>query len=131
MTLTILNDTGENALVYHYRPKDKHNPAVPDGLAIISKSMLPGLLEKHKLQQTTKPIPFGATHLEIHQHDLLTPAQKVANAKYPNYDANVADVRIPVTVVLQRTVMGEGKFKELVILSEKRSESVESTGVGM
>ncbi|KAI6811648.1 hypothetical protein KC332_g3424 [Hortaea werneckii] len=109
--------SSDSILVYHYR----HNgaPVVKDGLAVIKKHQLQDILEQHPdLQSTTKPIPRGAAHVEIYQRDLYTPSQIEANEQYPNNEANVASVQLPLEVTVRNGLTGA--FSELVILSTKR-----------
>ncbi|KAI6870240.1 Peptidyl-prolyl cis-trans isomerase-like [Hortaea werneckii] len=110
--------SSDSVLVYHYR----HNgaPVVKDGLAVIKKQQLQDILEQHPdLQSTTKSIPRGAVHVEIYQRDLYTPSQVEANENFPNYEANVASVKLPLEVTVRNGLTGA--FSELVILSTKRS----------
>ncbi|KAI7617424.1 Peptidyl-prolyl cis-trans isomerase-like, partial [Hortaea werneckii] len=110
--------SSDSVLVYHYR----HNgaPVVKDGLAVIKKQQLQDILEQHlDLQSTTKSIPRGAVHVEIHQRDLYTPSQVEANEEFPNNEANVASVKLPLEVTVRNGLTGA--FSELVILSTKRS----------
>ena len=65
-----------------------------------------------------KAIPRGATAVDIHQRDLSTTAQGATADEHPNADANVAGVKLPLSVVLGSTFAGA--HKELVILSAKR-----------
>ncbi|KAI6840284.1 Peptidyl-prolyl cis-trans isomerase-like [Hortaea werneckii] len=108
----------DSVLVYHYR----HNgaPAVQDGLAVIKKQQLQNILEQHPdLQSSMKSIPRGAVHVDIYQRDLYTPSQVEANEEYPNNEANVASVKLPLDVTVRNGLTGA--FSELVILSTKRS----------
>lgn len=66
-----------------------------------------------------KSIPRGAVHVDIYQRDLYTPSQVEANEEYPNNEANVASVKLPLDVTVRNGLTGA--FSELVILSTKRS----------
>ncbi|KAI7328176.1 Peptidyl-prolyl cis-trans isomerase-like [Hortaea werneckii] len=120
---SVITDQGDrqscdSVLVYHYR----HNgaPAVQDGLAVIKKQQLQDILEQHPdLQSSMKSIPRGAVHVDIYQRDLYTPSQVEANEEYPNNEANVASVKLPLDVTVRNGLTGA--FSELVILSTKRS----------
>ncbi|KAI6802198.1 Peptidyl-prolyl cis-trans isomerase-like [Hortaea werneckii] len=117
-TTTTIMTSSDSVLVYHYR----HNgaPAVKDGLAVIKKQELQDILEQHPdLQPSTKSIPRGAVHVDIYQRDLYTPSQVEANEEYPNNEANVASVKLPLDVTVRNGLTGA--FSELVILSTKRS----------
>ncbi|RMY68271.1 hypothetical protein D0863_07229 [Hortaea werneckii] len=110
--------SSDSGLAYHYR----HNgaPVVKDGLAVIKKQQLQDILEQHPdLQSTTKSIPRGAVHVEIYQRDLYTPSQGETNEAYPNNEANVASVKLPLEVTVRNGLTGA--FSELVILSTRRS----------
>ncbi|KAI7089672.1 Peptidyl-prolyl cis-trans isomerase-like [Hortaea werneckii] len=108
----------DSVLVYHYRANGA--PAVKDGLAVIKKQQLQDILEQHlDLQSSTKSIPRGAVHVDIYQRDLYTPSQVDANEEYPNNEANVASVKLPLDVTVRNGLTGA--FSELVILSTKRS----------
>ncbi|KAK5132170.1 hypothetical protein LTR08_000327 [Meristemomyces frigidus] len=110
--------TSDKMLVYHYR----HNgqPAVKDGLAVITQKQLDDILESNPdLQASTKAIPRGAMSVDIHQCDLLPIAQRASTTQYPNSEANVAGVRIPLGVWLGSTFAGE--YSDLVILSKRTS----------
>ncbi|KAI7646270.1 Peptidyl-prolyl cis-trans isomerase-like, partial [Hortaea werneckii] len=110
--------SSDSVLVYHYR----HNgaPVVKDGLAVIKKQQLQDILEQHPdLQSSIKSIPRAAVHVDIYQRDLYTPSQVEANAQYPNNEANVASVKLPLEVTVLNGLMGA--FSELVILSTKRA----------
>ena len=58
-------------------------------------------------------------HVDIFQRDLYTPSQVEANAQYPNNEANVASVKLPLEVTVRNGLTGA--FSELVILSTWRS----------
>ncbi|TKA80700.1 hypothetical protein B0A55_03697 [Friedmanniomyces simplex] len=109
--------TGSNkVLVYHYR----HNgsPIIKDGLATIKQEELDQILRDHPtLHSKSKRIPRGVMAVEILQRDLLTPAQATRFDRYPNADANVAGLTLPLYVVLGSAFAG--KYAELVILSTK------------
>ncbi|KAI7027372.1 Peptidyl-prolyl cis-trans isomerase-like [Hortaea werneckii] len=110
--------SSDSVLVYHYR----HNgvPVVKDGLAVIKKQQLQDILEQHPdLQSSIKSIPRGAVHVDIYQRDLYTPSQVEANEQYPNNEANIAHVKLPLEVTVRNGLTGA--FSELVILSTKRS----------
>ncbi|KAI7221354.1 hypothetical protein KC333_g1770 [Hortaea werneckii] len=110
--------SSDSVLVYHYR----HNgaPVVKDGLAVIKKQQLQDILEHHPdLQSSIKSIPRGAVHVDIYQRDLYTPSQVEANEQYPNNEANVANVKLPLEVTVRNGLTGA--FSELVILSTKRA----------
>lgn len=64
------------------------------------------------------PLSRWSTAKEIYLHDLLTPSQATACDTNPNYDANVAGIRLPLTVVLQNALTNA--YTELVILSPGR-----------
>ena len=53
--------------------------------------------------------------VDIHQHDLLSASQRAAATQYPNGEANVAGVKVPLNVWLGRAFTGA--YSELVILS--------------
>lgn len=73
-----------------------------------------------ELQRSSKPITRGALHVDVHECDLLTGAQKPRWAGMPNYEGNVAGVNVPLRVFLGKLV-GSKDFDDLVILSAKRS----------
>lgn len=72
-----------------------------------------------ELQSTRKAIARGTMHVEVYERDLLTEAQQTEFGSKPNYEANVAGVRLPWKVWLG-SLVGADKFGELVILSKKR-----------
>ncbi|KAI7544100.1 Peptidyl-prolyl cis-trans isomerase-like [Hortaea werneckii] len=117
-TSTRTMTSSDSVLVYHYR----HNgaPVVKDGLAVIKKQQLQDILEQHPdLQSSIKSIPRGAVHVDIYQRDLYTPSQVETNEQYPNNEANIAHVKLPLEVTVRNGLTGA--FSELVILSTKRS----------
>lgn len=69
------------------------------------------------LQASTKTIPRGAMAVNIHQRDLLTPSQASAADNYPNADAIVAGVKLPLSVALGSIFAGS--YSEMVVLSKK------------
>ncbi|KAK4543895.1 hypothetical protein LTR36_004669 [Oleoguttula mirabilis] len=106
----------DKVLVYHYR----HNgqPAVKDGLAVISRQQLQDILKNNPgLQSGSKAIPRGAMSVEIYQRDLITPSPTTVDEQHPNYDANIAGIKLPLSVWLGSALTGA--YSELVILSKK------------
>ena len=71
------------------------------------------------LQSTRKTIARGVLNVEVYERDLLTEAQQTQYAGLPNYEANVAGVRVPWKVWLGSLVGAYG-FGEMVVLSRKR-----------
>lgn len=130
----------DKVLVYHHHHSAKPISEISNGLAVITKEQLEDVLKKSKclaekcpdiqfadtmtftdpsLQRTSVPIPKGATHIELQERDLLTDTQKAQWAGKPNYEQNVAGIKVPLKVVLGN-IMGAEGFGEMVVLSEKR-----------
>ncbi|KAK3653432.1 hypothetical protein LTR56_004636 [Elasticomyces elasticus] len=109
--------TGSNkVLVYHHCSNG--SPVVKNGLATIEQEELDQILHNNShLRSSTKEIPRGAMGIEILQRDLLTPDQATKFDRYPNSNANIAGLTLPLYVVLG-SALG-GKYSELVILREK------------
>ncbi|KAK5121183.1 hypothetical protein LTR85_005667 [Meristemomyces frigidus] len=107
----------DKVLVYHYRHNGK--PAVKGGLAVITRQQLKDILRDNPdLQSGSKAIPRGTMSIDIHQRDLLTPSP-TTDEQHPNSDANIAGVKLPLSVWLGSTLTGA--YSELVVLSKKLS----------
>lgn len=97
-------------LVYTYGTTHTANPAKQP------ERMTPKQLEDHMyynghLQATPKKIK-GQTYVDVYRKDLYTPEQKAKYHSYPNYEANLASVKVG--------WWKAKRYDELVILSEKK-----------
>nr|OQO31344.1 hypothetical protein B0A51_02118 [Rachicladosporium sp. CCFEE 5018] len=113
---------GDKVLVYHHRAGD--NPIVANGLAVISVYKLNDLVaERGDLQVTRKTIPRGALNMDILEVDLQTSAQRDMFGTMPNQETNVAGIKVPIRIWLG-SVAGSAGFKEMIIISKKRSANM-------
>lgn len=55
------------------------------------------------------------SHLNIKRHDLFLPEEKEAYNTFPNYDSNLAAVKIPFSAYLGRMIFGN--YDQLYIVS--------------
>ncbi|KAF2859974.1 hypothetical protein K470DRAFT_202459, partial [Piedraia hortae CBS 480.64] len=68
-----------------------------------------------QLRCLRKPIPRGAFFVTVYQYDLWLPDERIAYVTKPNYNVNLAGIRIPWWVYIRR--MLSGRPKDLYILS--------------
>ncbi|KAF2862645.1 hypothetical protein K470DRAFT_262538 [Piedraia hortae CBS 480.64] len=89
-----------------------------------SQAELSALLEKDRqLRCSIKPIPRGAFFMDVYQYDLWLPEERIAYVRKPNYNTNLAGVRIPWSVYIRR--LFSGKSKDLYILSSDHPQPSE------
>ena len=67
------------------------------------------------LRCTLKLIPRGTSYIDVKRHDLFLAEEKHAYEDFPNYDASLASIKVPLLAWLSRMVWGN--YDELYILS--------------
>lgn len=85
--------------------------------ALKNKDLLTSTDEKLRL--TRKPIPRMTSYVDVKRHDLYTTNEKCAYAKLPNYDSNLASIKIPSNAYWSRLILGN--YEELYIVSPESS----------
>jgi len=102
-------------LLYKYR----------GGLCTTSQKDLCAALDKDEhLRCTRKPVPRYCSYLDIKRHDMYLPEEKEQYASFPNYDASLAAVKIPMTAYLSRIFMGT--YDNLYIVSPENAQNSSS-----
>ncbi|KAK5115694.1 hypothetical protein LTR62_000783 [Meristemomyces frigidus] len=110
-----LDDTDSRpVLLYRYRGK-LTTSSQREICAELDKDTLP------PLRCTSIPIPRGTSYLEIKRHDLYLPEEKDDFAQYPNFDASLAAVKVPLLPYLSRLLLGS--YDELYIVSPETTPS--------
>ncbi|KAK1059040.1 hypothetical protein LTR74_012929 [Friedmanniomyces endolithicus] len=89
----------------HEDPTNILYPMVTDTLAAADES----------LRCTLKLIPRGTSYIDVKRHDLFLAEEKHAYEDFPNYDASLASIKVPLLAWLSRMVWGN--YDELYILS--------------
>lgn len=129
-----LDDEDPNPiLLYHYRGVLKTS-SQKDLCAILEKSA-----PSHKVAQTDfratadtntpdeflrvtkKSIPRFTSYISVQRHDLYLPEEKRQYAEYPNYDSNLASIKIPSMAYWSRAIFGS--YQDLYIVSPETSPS--------
>ncbi|KAK5168912.1 uncharacterized protein LTR77_006221 [Saxophila tyrrhenica] len=106
--LNELDDTP--ILLYKYR----------GGLQTSSQRDLCAWLDKDEsLRVTTKPIPRYTSYLSIKRHDLYLPSERTLYADRPNFDSNLASIKVPSSAYWSR--MFWGGYENLYIVSPESS----------
>lgn len=99
-------------LLYKYR----------SGLQTSSQRDLCSWLDKdEKLRVTKKPIPRLTSYVDVKRHDLYLPEEKEQFASFPNYDSNLASVKVPSMAYWSRALLGN--YHDLYIVSPESSPS--------
>ena len=71
------------------------------------------------LRVTKKTIPRYTSYVDVKRHDLYLPEEKEMYAKYPNYDSNLASVKVPSLAYWSRLLFGS--YSDLYIVSPETS----------
>lgn len=71
------------------------------------------------LRATRKHIPRWTSYVDIQRHDLYLPTEKDLYASYPNYNSNLASVKVPAMAYWSRLLFGN--YQDLFILSPESS----------
>ena len=74
-----------------------------------------------KYRVTRKPIPRMTSYINVKRHDLYLPDEKHMYADFPNYDSNLASIKIPSLPYWSRMVLGN--YQDLYIVSPESSPS--------
>jgi len=97
-------------LLYKYR----------GGFWTSSQKDLCSMLDKDdNLRLTRKQIPRMTSYLDVKRHDLYLPDEKEAYASLPNYDSNLACIKVPSLAYWSRMFLGN--YQELYIVSPESS----------
>ncbi|KAK3045629.1 hypothetical protein LTR09_012805 [Extremus antarcticus] len=109
-----LNDEDDALiLLYKYR----------GGLQTSSQRDLCASLDKDEsLHVTRKPIPRAISYIDVKRHDLYLASERSTYADLPNFDSNLASVKVPSTAYWSRLILGN--YKELFIVSPASGQSV-------
>ena len=75
-----------------------------------------------KLRVTKKPIPRYTSYVDVKRHDLYLPEEKELYADFPNYDSNLASIKVPSLAYWSRLLLGS--YQELFIVVRTRFEGV-------
>jgi hypothetical protein len=70
------------------------------------------------LRVSKKPIPWGNSHVEVHQGDLFPEPERKKYKDWPNMHASLAAIRLPPAVHWKRML---GRFREMYIVSPDSS----------
>ncbi|KAF2487152.1 hypothetical protein BDY17DRAFT_319714 [Neohortaea acidophila] len=97
-------------LLYKYR----------GGLDTSTQKELCAYLDKNEsLRATRKHIPRWTSYVDIQRHDLYLPTEKNLYASYPNYNSNLASVKVPALAYWSRLLLGN--YQDLFIVSPESS----------
>lgn len=73
------------------------------------------------LRVTKKAIPRYTSYLDVQRADLYLPQEREDYAKYPNFNSNLASIRMPSVAYWSRMLFGN--YSELFIVSPETSPS--------
>lgn len=71
------------------------------------------------LRVTKKPIPRYTSYLDVKRHDLYLPEEKEQYADFPNFDSNLASIKVPSSAYWSRLFLGN--YQDLYIVSPESS----------
>ena len=71
------------------------------------------------LRVTKKPIPRYTSYVDVKRHDLYLPDEKERFADFPNFDSNLASVKVPSSAYWGRLILGS--YQDLYIVSPESS----------
>jgi hypothetical protein len=71
------------------------------------------------LRVTKKPIPRATSYLDVKRHDLYLPDEKQQYAKLPNFNSNLASIKVPSLAYWFRLFLGG--YSDLYIVSPESS----------
>ena len=74
-----------------------------------------------KYRVTRKPIPRLTSYINIKRHDLYLPSERELYADFPNYNSDLASIKIPSLAYWSRLFMGN--YQDLYIVSPESSPS--------
>lgn len=78
-------------------------------------------LADERLRVTKKTIPRYTSYVDIKRHDLYLPEEKQEYAKFPNFDSNLASIKVPSLAYWSRLLLGS--YQDLYIVSPESSPS--------
>ena len=78
-----------------------------------------------KYRVTRKPIPRLTSYINIKRHDLYLPDERERYADFPNYNSDLASIKIPSLAYWLRLVMG--RYQDLYIVSPETSPAGSQT----
>jgi len=93
-------------------PHPPHKPPTTPPSAMTTDTPAPA---DESLRCTLKLIPRGTSYIDVKRHDLFLAEEKHAYEDFPNYDASLASIKVPLLAWLSRMVWGN--YDELYILS--------------
>ena len=71
------------------------------------------------LRVTKKPIPRYTSYVDVKRRDLYLPWEQEEYAKFPNFDSNLASVKVPSSAYWSRLILGN--YSDLYIVSPESS----------
>jgi hypothetical protein len=71
------------------------------------------------LRVTKKPIPRYTSYVDVKRRDLYLPWEQEEYAKFPNFDSNLASVKVPSSAYWSRIILGN--YSDLYIVSPESS----------
>jgi hypothetical protein len=72
-----------------------------------------------RLRVTKKPIPRYTSYVDVKRHDLYLPDEKERFADFPNFDSNLASIKVPSSAYWSRLILGN--YQDLYIVSPESS----------
>jgi hypothetical protein len=71
------------------------------------------------LRVTKKPIPRYTSYVDVKRHDLYLPDEKEQYAEFPNFNSNLASIKVPSSAYWSRLILGN--YQDLYIISPESS----------
>ena len=97
---------------------DKGAPCSKQRPAYESFPCTNGLVDE-SLRVTKKPIPRYTSYVDVKRRDLYLPWEQDEYAKFPNFDSNLASVKVPSSAYWSRLILGN--YSDLYIVSPESS----------
>ena len=77
------------------------------------------------LRVTKKPIPRYTSFVDVKRHDLYLPEEREQYANFPNFNSNLASIKVPSSAYWSRMLLGN--YQELYIVSPESSPTSSTT----
>ena len=93
--------------------------SLPSHVHVTVHGALTDRAKDERLRVTKKAIPRYTSYVDVKRHDLYLPEEKSMYADYPNYDSNLACIKVPSLAYWSRLLLGN--YQDLYIVSPESS----------
>ncbi|KAF2157431.1 hypothetical protein K461DRAFT_273610 [Myriangium duriaei CBS 260.36] len=81
--------------------------------------------DHQRCRVTKKPIPRGASIVEVKRHDLYMPNEMELYKEFPNYNSSLASIKLPSNIYWNRYLFGS--YDKLYIISPETTPAITPT----